>query len=154
MIAPPAFCNMWIELTEDHLLTRLSGKELEKLRAAALAAGQADPVQDIFDAITRKVRSRVPAGWPRGAGNTIPNEMLSDALALCLVEISTRPGGILIDPESQRAKAADQAEANLDKLSKGQIQIEAPADASTETPSAPVGGDFGSQTKIKMRTET
>jgi len=143
----------WIALTEANLLTRVSGKELEKLRAAALADGQADPLQEVFDQVTRKVRSRMPAGWPKGLAGTIPNEMLDDALALCVVKVMTRPGGIMIDPEDQRSKDAEIAEANLDKLSKGLIQIEAPEEVSEEVPSAPVSGEFGSNPKIRMRTD-
>jgi hypothetical protein len=145
----------WIALTEARLLTRLSGRELEKMRAAALADAQADPVQEAFDQVTRKVRSRMPAGWPKGPAGTIPDEMLDDALALCVVKVMTRPGGIMIDPEGQRASDARTAEENLDKLAKGLIQIEAPPDedVSDEEPSAPEEGQFGGNPRIRMRTD-
>ncbi|HEV2207310.1 MAG TPA: hypothetical protein VG167_00930 [Verrucomicrobiae bacterium] len=132
---------MWIALTEQHLLTRMSGKELDKLRAAALAAEQADPVQEVFDQVTRKVRSRVAACTKNrlGPAGTIPDELLGDALALCVVAIMTRPGGIMIDPADQRAKDADGAERNLRDAAACNIAIEQPADAdvSTEKVAAP-----------------
>lgn len=119
---------MWIALTEAHLLTRLSGKELTALRAAALAVAQPDPVADVFNQITRKVRSRVAACMQNNTGpeGTIPDELLSDALALCVVSIMTRPGGTMIDPESQRAKDAAQAESNLRDVARCLIAIEQP----------------------------
>lgn len=147
---------MWTALTEEKLLTRMSGKELEKLRAAALAAGQADPVQGVFDEVTRKVRSRVRACKANklGATGTIPDELMDDALALCVVKVMTRPGGIMIDPEGQRAKDADRAEDNLDKAAKCLIAIEQPPDdeVSTEV-SGPLPGNAGSANRISMRTE-
>jgi hypothetical protein len=145
---------MWIELDEGMLTTRLSSKELEKLRVAAAGEDEADPVQDVFDQVTRKVRSRVRACKMNklGAAGTIPDELLDDALALCVVKIMTRPGGLMIDPEGQRAKDADRAEENLDKAAKGLIAIEQPAVEGTEV-SGPVPGRGGSGTRIKMRGE-
>jgi hypothetical protein len=125
---------MWIALTEEHLLTRISGKELEKLRAAALGQGQADPLADVFNQVTRKVRSRVlacPQNRP-GPDGTIPDELLDDALALCVVSIMTRPGGTMIDPEGARAKAAEQAESNLRDAAVCKIAIVQPDVPSTE----------------------
>lgn len=129
----------WIALSDAKLLTRISGKELERLRAAALAAGQTDPVAEVFDTITRKVRSRVAANGSNrlGPAGTIPDELLDDALALCVVEVMTRPGGTMIDPESARAKAADTAERNLRDAANGLIAIEQP---SSEQQSAEVIG--------------
>lgn len=125
----------WIRLTEAQLLTRLSSKELEKLRGAAAAQGGADPVQEVFDQVTRKVRSRV-AAWAAnrlGAEGTIPDELLSDALALCVVMVMTRPGGLMIDPEGQRAKDADMAETNLRDAARGLIAVAQPVVETTET---------------------
>lgn len=141
----------WLALTEAHLLTRLSAKELEKLRLAA-SAGEDDPVQAVFDSVTGKIRAHIPAGWPRGTAGTIPSEMMSYALALVVVEIMTRPGGTMIDPESQRAKDAATAESKLLDLAAGKIQLVAPEDEADEDLSGPGGGTWGSNTKINMRT--
>jgi hypothetical protein len=132
---------MWIELIEAHLLTRMSGVELDRLRSAVLEEGQADPVQDVFDQVTRKVRSRVAACMQNKLGpeGTIPDELLDDALALCVMKVMTRPGGTTIDPEEQRAKDAVQAEANLRDAANCKIAIEQPpvAEESTEVIGAP-----------------
>jgi hypothetical protein len=131
---------MWTSLTEAKLLTRLSGKELAALRAAALSQGQADPVQDVFDQVTRKVRSRVGACAANNLGpeGTIPDELMDDALALCVVKVMTRPGGMMIDPESQRAKDAERAESNLRDAAACRIAIEQPAVKSPEVIAAPM----------------
>jgi hypothetical protein len=132
---------MWIELTEAKLLTRISGVELENFRTAALELGQDDPIQGVFDQITRKVRSRVAACQQNKLGpeGTIPDEMLDDALALCVIKVMTRPGGTMIDPEGQRAKDAEQAESNLKDAANCKIAIEQPpvAEESTEVIGAP-----------------
>lgn len=143
-------------MTEADLLTRISGKELEKLRAAALAVGQADPVPEVFEQVTRKVRSRVAACQSNrlGPAGTIPDELLDDALALCVVKVMTRPGGIMIDPESQRAKDADTAENNLKDAANCKIAIEQPADA--QVSAEKVGGAapaFGERTRNFTRTD-
>jgi hypothetical protein len=132
---------MWIALTEEKLLTRMSGLELDAFRSVALKDGQADPVQGLFDQITRKVRSRVAACMQNKLGpeGTIPDELLDDALALCVMGVMTRPAGTVIDPNDARTKSAAQAESNLRDAAMCKIAIEQPpvAEESTEVIGAP-----------------
>lgn len=145
---------MWIALTEEKLLTRISGPELAAFRSVALADGQADPVQGLFDAITRKVRSRVAACTQNKLGpeGTIPDEILSDALALCVMDIMTRPAGTVIDPNDARTKAATQAEQNLRDVASCKIMIEQPPtnEESTEVIGAP-SPSFGERRRYFTR---
>jgi hypothetical protein len=127
----------WLTITEAHLLVAISGEELEALREAALADGQADPVQPAIDAITQKVRAYVGncATNQLGAGNTIPHELLDSAIALIVVKIMTRPAGTMIDPKSARAEAARAAMEELRDAAKCGIAIEQPATVSDQVTS-------------------
>ena len=124
---------MWITITEAHLLNRLSGTELGKLRGAALAAGQADPVQPTIDEVTAYVRGFVGRRFTLGDGNTIPLELLRPALALIVMEFIARVAGINIDPKGERKAEADQAQKVLDSVADGRIAIETPTRASGAT---------------------
>ncbi len=125
---------MWVEITEADLVTKISGVELDTFRSAVLVDGQADPIQGIFDQITRQVRANVAACRRNvlGDGNTIPNELLDDALALIVMEIMSRPGGMSIDPKQTRKDRAAQAQRNLERAAECKLAIEAPATVSTE----------------------
>lgn len=124
----------WIEITEAHLLTALSGTELAKLRAAALQSGQADPVQPVFDQVTAEVRGRVAACDRNqlGDGNTIPSELLDAALALVVMRIMTRAAGTVIDPQGGRKAAAERADRTLEAVAACDFAIVQPTSASTE----------------------
>lgn len=129
----------WITLTEARLKTRISGTELEAFRAAALGAGQADPVAAVLADITRQVRGYV-AGCARnqlGAAGTIPDELESAALDLAIIPVMTRAGGTLLDPKGARKDAADKAREMLRDVAACRLAIEQPATVSDEVTAAP-----------------
>lgn len=129
----------WIAITESHLLTAISGPELEALRAAALADGQADPVADVLSQVTERIRGDVAANASNVLGPTgqIPERLLSAALALIVWDIMRRPGASIIDDENQsRAKAVDRAEALLKRVADGTYAIEDPTTGEDQTNSA------------------
>jgi hypothetical protein len=130
---------MWVEITEDDLLTAISGPELEAIRAAALGAGQADPVQPTIDQVTRKVRSYVAACADNelGTGNTIPDELMDDALALIIVRLMPRAAGLMIDASEVRRNAAKDAMTNLRAVSRCGMALEQPATVSSEVVVSP-----------------
>jgi hypothetical protein len=125
----------WIVITEAHLLTKISGPELEAVRAAALADAQADPVQPTLDQVTREVRGYVAgcAANQLGDGNTIPDELLDAALSLAVVRFLSRAGGLSIDGEDNpRMKAAEAARQLLRDVAACRFAITQPEAVSDE----------------------
>ena len=114
---------MWINLTETHLLQYISGTELEALRAVALADAQADPVAGALEDVTSQVRGFCAAKNDLGEAGTIPDRLVKSACHIAIVDIMTRAGGTMIDPEDQRAKNADRAYKVLDKVASGAFAI-------------------------------
>jgi hypothetical protein len=130
----------WIEITEAQLLTKISGPELESVRAAALADGQADPVQPAIDQVTREVRGYVAACAANelGDGDTIPDELLEAALALLAIRFLSRAAGLSIDGEDNpRMKAAEQAKTLLRDVAACRFAIVQPETVSDEVVGSP-----------------
>ena len=99
----------WIAITEAHLVTQISGSELEPLRAAALADGQADPVQPSIDQVTAEVRGYVAACRSNTLDATttkIPDRLLRHALAMIVAVIVGRVPGYELDEKKKAALEA------------------------------------------------
>jgi hypothetical protein len=127
---------MWIEITEDDVITRLAGAELTAYQTAALGTGQTDPLPDIITGVVREVRSRVAACRANtlGSGATIPDEVLHHALALIRYRLITRlPVGV----KEERRKEYEDALAALRDVASCRVTIEQPATASAEVVSSP-----------------
>jgi len=121
--------ELWRAITEADLLTQISGTELEALRGVVLADGQADPVQPSIDAITAKVRGYIAANASNTLSadlSTVPPRLIDSAVALIIIQIMTRAGGTLIDPEGARAKAVDKADTLLRDVAAGRFSIADP----------------------------
>jgi len=120
---------MWRIITEADLLKQISGTELEALRGVVLADGQADPVQPCIDDVTAEVRGYVAANVKNDLdydSAKIPDRLIGAAVAKIIIQIMTRAGGTMIDPEGARAKAADKADTLLGKVSSGSFSIADP----------------------------
>lgn len=130
---------MWITVTEDHLKQAVSGPELDAFRAAALAAGQADPVSGIISEITQEVRGYVAACSRNQLGpvGTIPDELLHAFLSIFVPRFQTRAGGVLIDPNGQRQRDQDNARTLLSQVASCKFAIVQPTTPDT---SSTVGG--------------
>lgn len=117
----------WIELSEDELLAVMNSSRLEGIRAAALAAGQEDPVQPVFDMVTQFVRAKIDA-FPTnvlGEGETLPESLLLPALDICIYYIAKR-----VDQLTEEDREAwKEANALLDEVADGDVKIELPATA-------------------------
>ncbi len=102
---------MWRTMTEADLLQRISGAELETMREVLLGDSQGDPVAAQIALTTDLVRGFV-AGCRRntlGAAGTLPDSLILLAADICIVDLNTRAGGVLIDDSKQRAKSRDMA---------------------------------------------
>ncbi len=82
----------WITITEAYVQTKLAGAELIALKTSALASGQSDPVAEIITQVTNEIRGYVAANHENtlGAAGTIPEKLLSAAVAIIRFRSATR----------------------------------------------------------------
>lgn len=82
----------WITITEDKVLTKLSGPEKAAMNSAALQAAQIAPLPEIIDEITKEIRGYVAAcpGNILGPLGTVPDELLGAAISRIRFEFATR----------------------------------------------------------------
>ena len=126
----------WIAPAESDVLTVLSETELATYRAAATAAGQADPLTPTLAQVVDLVRGYVGAYRPNALGpaGMIPQKLLAPVLDLVAVRLPQRVG---VSPKDVRQVAATQAIRLLEQVANGVFNIEEPESATDETTSAP-----------------
>ena len=120
--------SYWITLAESNLQASLSGSEIEAFKTAALAEGQADPVAELLARITLHVRGYVAAGkWRMGPDGTVPPTLARAAVALCVMDVMSRPAAAVIDDEAgTRAKAGAAAQRTLEAAAGRGMTVEDP----------------------------
>lgn len=127
----------WRAVTEADVSTRLSGRELVAYRNAALGPAEVDPIANLIETVTNKVRGYI-AGNPDnvlGPVGTLPETQIDTALALLVVRVMSRCYGEVLDPSGQRKSDADSAEALLKLIAAGDgPAIEAPDEGALENP--------------------
>ena len=118
----------WITLSESNLQASLSGGEIESFKTAALAEGQSDPVAELLARITLHVRGYVAAGkWRMGPDGTVPPTLVRSAVALCVIDVMSRPAAAVIDDEGKtRANAATAAQRTLEAVAARGMTVEDP----------------------------
>lgn len=123
----------WITLAESDLLTRMNSKELEGIRAAALAAGQADPVAPSILQVVNHIRGAVRAcdSNTLGDGDTIPDELLGEALDMLVYILPSRVGTYTT---ATRKDLHDKAVKLLQRVAECKFYIQNPTTASTTDP--------------------
>ena len=136
---------MWIQITEADLLTTMNAAELAGIREAALAEGQADPVQPTLDQVTNQVRGYLGTRYQLGPSGTISDKVLSAALDIIAVRIPMRVGQ---DASEGRVDLKDDAIRYLEQVSHAKIDIEEPLIPSTE-----VSGLSGGVSIVKSRPQ-
>jgi hypothetical protein len=132
----------WIAIAETDLVTRISGDELEGFRAAALAAGQVDPVAPAIEQVTDMIRGYVAACATNVLGDDgkIPDKLLGPALDLIVLEVMKRAAGVVIDPEGARAKSAGNAIRLLERVADCKFAIDDPTTGKTSNPTPSFSG--------------
>jgi hypothetical protein len=126
----------WVVLTEAHLLKHISGDELTALRAAALAAGQADPVQPSIAEVTAEVLGRVAACRSNtlDADSTkIPDRLIGAACAKVVAVIIGRIPGYELD--AKKVRALESADRLLRDVASCDFAIDDPATGDESAPS-------------------
>ena len=129
----------WRAVTEDDLLTRMSGDELAALRESSLGTGQSDPVSEHIDQVTEMVRGYIAAHSANtlGESGTLPERLIRPACDILVMDVSTRSGGILIDISDTRKTAHDNAVRLLEQVAQGNYAVEQPETAGDDSEAAP-----------------
>ena len=126
---------MWRAITEADLLNKISGAELTAFRASVLADGQGDPIQTAIDQqseIARGYIGRCQNNFPLGAGLTLPSMLIPAVVDLIIMDVMSRAGGVIIDPDGVRKSNASKATALLRDVARCMFVIEAATTPSTE----------------------
>lgn len=102
----------WIELTETHLLTQLSGVELDLIKDTLLGDGQDDPVPDTVSNSVNECRGYVAtAGIDLGAEGTIPDRLIVHVVARSVAILMDRVPTLIdtLDPSESRRRRSSEA---------------------------------------------
>lgn len=136
---------MWIELTKERVIPRLSPQESSAIMnfdATHHAAGQ-DLLQEIIDAVTAEIRAAIAQCEKNRLhrnSSRIPMAQLNDAIALISYNVGTRVGIPITDSRDPRYNVYARAQEHLDKLRTCEILAENP-----DTGEVPTNGSTGAQ---------
>ena len=142
----------WVTPTVSDLNDYLAGPYATAVQNAALAAGQANPFADIMTNVVLKIRTAIRGGSVKNVNaiqvsltpNTIPPDMLDDAMALIVERMQgrLRNAGIKLGAEAIE-KAADVARRNIERVQAGIATVTMPTD-----PLVPDDQERGGATQI------
>ena len=122
----------WISITESDVQAKLAGAELAAMKSSALASGQANPLTEITEQVIDEVRGYVAANRSNtlGVAGTIPQKLLSAALAMIRYRLATRlPIKSLLTED--RVKENEQAIRLLEQVAAAKFAIEDPVSGET-----------------------
>lgn len=144
---------MWIEVTSADVKNRLSGAEYNGVTAAALASGQvaATVVAAQITGVVNYIRGFVPAGVPRGDGETIPDELLDAALAMIVYRILTRLPNLKSLLDQSRKDANEAAEKLMRDVAGGRFRLVTPSDPDDAQPAGTGVEQVGTTTRTATR---
>jgi len=127
----------WITITENDVETRFAGAELSALKTAALADGQTNPLTEVIEHVVNEIRGHVAACERNtlGAGSTIPDKLLSSALAMIRFHLASRLPRFPFD--DTRKLAYTNAESLMRRVADCKFAIEEPDTEDTETVPSP-----------------
>jgi hypothetical protein len=117
----------WIPISERHLLSGVSGQELDAYRDAASVEGQPDPVATLMETTIDEVRGAISGNRANvlGEAGTLPPSLVRCFISLATVYLLGRIPGVTID--QQRLDARDRANSTLDAVRRGDQAVELPS---------------------------
>jgi len=120
----------WRNVTQDDILLKMAGPELDAFRSAALESSpsQADPIAGIINQVVTLCRAQVArniSNTPMEAGVTLPEGLIAPAVDLMVLAIMSRAAGTIIDPDGHRKEAARRANEIFDKVARAELVVEA-----------------------------
>lgn len=137
----------WLSLTSAHVQQSLSSPELSALQTLLLASGQTDPLPEVISRTVSEVQGYVGSRYDVGQAGTIPEQLLSAAIALARWHLLTRLPKASLATEARRTEYTD-ALALLRDVAAGKFAISEATSPATEQPRPQAGGAWGSDTKI------
>ena len=119
----------WIEITEADVAEAISGAEIDGIREAALLAGQPDPIDPTIAAVVADVRASIASNDVSllGEGNTVPPSLKTTVLDILAFRIPSRVG---MDVPDARSTLYRDAVRKLEKVAKGDFDVEVPDEGS------------------------
>ncbi|NQT94738.1 MAG: DUF1320 family protein [Lentisphaerae bacterium] len=142
----------WITITEDNVETRLVGAELTALKTVALAAGQTSPLPEVIVQVVNEMRGHIAAcpANTLNAGSTIPDKLLSAALAIIRFHLASRIPRFPFD--DTRKLSYENAERLMRRVAECKFAIEEPETEDDETVPSP-SPSIGTRTRNFERTD-
>jgi hypothetical protein len=127
---------MWISVTKDLLISRVTEAERNVLATAAIADEQ-DPLAEIADSVVKEWRGGLRRVTPMATGNTLPEEILIHVLADFRYRACTRipSAKALLSDE----RIAEWTRANTVRDNLKAIDFEQPTSEQAETSSSVSG---------------
>lgn len=120
----------WRTITEDDVLTSLTGPETAAFKTAALKSGQSDPLAAIILTAVNETRGHIADCQTNrlATGATVPDRVVHHVLAIVRFRFMTRLG---INVNEERTQEYKDARRFLERVSECKVQIEQP-DGETE----------------------
>lgn len=119
----------WIKLQPEDLNDYLVAAQINVLRTKALASGQGDPMLDIIEDVSTRIRAEIRGNPANRVSNTvfaIPPELIGVAAALIIESAQGRIPGL--KSNADQIRAANNARDYLRRLAKGDVPISTPDD--------------------------
>lgn len=117
----------WITFSESHIFRYLAAPQVEALQAAALAAGQANPLPEIIADTAARVRNEIrgnPTNRVSAVATEVPPELIGAAAALAIEAAQTRLPGLSLTAEQIRL--ANDSRSMLRRVAAGTFPITLP----------------------------
>lgn len=128
----------WRTITEDDVYAALNSAEASALRAAVLRSGQEDPMEVCIRQVTRHVRDAIrshPSNSLDVDATKIPAGLVPQSVDLVIYRLGLRLDRVLPITEA-RTEMRREAERYLDKIAKGEREVESPTGDGTEVENA------------------
>jgi hypothetical protein len=141
--------SAWIVIAATDLNDYLVGAQVNALRTAALAAGQADPFNAVMPAVAARVRAEVQGcktNQISATANSVPPDLKRETVLLILEAMQTRLPSLKLT-EDQRSQI-DRAYDYLKRIARCEVPISQPDD-----PLSPSNVQKGGDAELVTKTD-
>lgn len=144
----------WRAITQDDVLTALTGPELSATRTAAIAVGQADPLPAVIQSVTDEVRGYIAGSVSitLGAEGTIPDKLVNTACDMAVWYLLKRLPVKSLITEARR-DAYDEAMRKLRDVAANRFRIEMPTTVTNEQIAVPMPSIAPGPSRLRRRWE-
>lgn len=141
--------SAWITIAVTDLNDYLVGAQVNALRTAALASGQADPFNAVMPAVAARVRAEVQGcktNQISATANTVPPDLKRETIMLILEAMQARLPTLKLTEDQQRQ--IERAYEYLRRVAKCEVPIEQPSD-----PLSPSNVQQGGGIEVASKTD-